>query len=144
MRVVAGDAAIGICICPTARAANKRLFRTRCRANAERTNDARSDRGTAMATSPASRINCPSQHRVSVDVDVGGLRTVTRRERHSAAVVTAYLKVNATDVLDDAYNLRVSQIVIKGNGYRAVSGHDSTRNVGRATSGAGTNRNGIS
>ena len=139
MRVVAGDAAIGICICPTARAANKRLFRTRCRANAERTNDARSDRGTAMATSPASRINCPSQHRVSVDVDVGGLRTVTRRERHSAAVVTAYLKVNATDVLDDAYDLRVSQIVVERNGYGAIARNDSTRDIGRAASGPSTN-----
>src|SRR5690349_7797587 len=94
-----------------------------------------------MASSPASRVNGSRQYGVSAAIDICRLRAIAGRKRNRAAVIAAYLKVHPADVLYNANHLRVSQIVVEGDGYRAVPGDDSTRHICGAASNTRTNRN---
>ena len=121
MRSIARDTAICVWVTAATRAADDRLVGSSRRTYTEGADYTYRNGRSAMSSSPSGGINCTSKRGVSRPIDVGRLSAITRRECNRAAVITTHLEINAADVLNNAYNLGISQVVVKSDSYRSIA-----------------------
>src|SRR5205085_5189764 len=121
MRSIASDAAICVRITTATRAADERLVGSSRRAHAKSTDYTYRNGRSAMSSSPSGGINCTTKSRVIRTIDGGRLSAIARRECNRAAIVATHLEVDAAHVLNNTYNLGVSQVVVKGDCYCSIA-----------------------
>src|SRR6185369_4089953 len=123
-----------------------RLLRSGGRANVEvaRTDHTDRDQCAIVSGAPSRRAHGAGENCISGTVDVGGLRAAATRKGNGSQRIAAHLKVHTADVLNDANYLCVTQIIVKSDGYRAITGDDSSADIRSAAPWAGADRNRVS
>src|SRR5437868_2432928 len=121
MRSIASDAAICVRVTAATRAADERLVGSSRRAHAKSTDYTYRNGRSAMSSSPSGGINCTTKSCVIGTIDGGRLSAIARRECNRAAVVAAHLEVDAAHVLNNTYDVGVSQVGVKSNCHRSIA-----------------------